>query len=181
MAEKPEVNRSQAIRDYFTTNPKAKTQEVVDALAKKGITVTTGLVTTVKSTHNKRQAAKKAAKKAAKTTATSHQVAEATTTDKKPEVSKTQAVREYLKAHKKAKNSEVVEALAKEGLSITVGYVRTIKAKHKTRRRAVKQVVAEGIVGIPEIKAAFAFLKAVGSVAMARQALAAAVEIKKVV
>jgi len=40
MAEKPEVNRSQAIRDYFTANPKATTQEVVDALAKQGITAT---------------------------------------------------------------------------------------------------------------------------------------------
>ena len=104
----------------------------------------------------------------------------------KPEVSKTQAVRDYLKAHKKAKNAEVVEALAKEGISITPGYVRTIKAKKKTRRRAVKQVVENvvaqgGVVGIPEIKSAFAFLKAVGSVAMAKEALAAAIEIKKVV
>ena len=61
MAEKPEMNKSQAIRDFYKTNPKAKTSEVVDALAKKGITVTTGLVTNVKSTHNKKHAAKKAA------------------------------------------------------------------------------------------------------------------------
>ena len=58
----PEINKSQAIRDYYKVNPKAKTQEVVDALAKKGITVTTGLVRNVKSTHNKKQAARKAAK-----------------------------------------------------------------------------------------------------------------------
>ena len=62
MAEKPEINKSQAIRDYFKANPKAKAQEVVDALAKKGITVTVGLVNNVKSTHNKKQAAKRAAK-----------------------------------------------------------------------------------------------------------------------
>ena len=60
-----EVNKSEAIRNYYKSNPKAKTKEVVDALAKQGITVTTGLVTNVKSTHNKKQAAKKAAKKAA--------------------------------------------------------------------------------------------------------------------
>ena len=99
-------------------------------------------------------------------------------------MNKTQAVRDYLKAHKKAKAQEVVDALAEQGVTITVGYVRTIKAKSK-RRRAVKKVVenvvAEGVVGIPEIKAAFAFLKATGSVALAKQALAAAVEIKKVV
>ena len=148
---------------------------MVDALAKHGITVTPDLVTTVKSKHNQRQAAKKAAK--AKTAATS----EAKTND----VNKTQAVRDYLKANKKAKAQEVVDALAKQGITITVGYVRTIKAKSKRRRRAVKKVVenvvAEGGVGVPEIKAAFAFLKAAGSVAVAKQALAAAVEIKKVV
>ena len=177
MAEKPEVNKSEAIRNYYKSNPTAKTKEVVDALAKQGITVTTGLVTNVKSTHNKRQAAKKAAKAATKTATTS----EAKTGD----VSKTQAVRDYLKANKKAKAQEVVEALGKQGITITVGYVRTIKAKSKTRRRAVKKVVenvvAEGGVGVPEIKAAFAFLKAVGSVAVAKQALTAAVEIKKIV
>ena len=172
MAEKPEVNRSQAIRDYYKANPTAKAKEVVDALAKKGITVSVGLVNIVKSKHNKAHAAKKAVTSQAKSV------------DKKPEVNKTQAVRDYLKAHKTAKNAEVVDALAKQGITITVGYVRTIKAKHNTRRRAVKQVVAAVAptgVGIPEIKAAFAFLKAVGSVAVAKQALTAAVEIKAVV
>ena len=172
----PELNKSQAIRDFFKSNPKAKTQEVVDALAKQGITVTTGLVTNVKSTHNKKRAAKKAA---------TSPVADAKTTAKKPEVSKTQAVRDFLKANKKARNAEVVDALAKQGITITANYVGNIKATHKKRRKAVKtvveNVVAEGGVGVPEIKAAFAFLKAAGSVAVAKQALAAAVEIKKVV
>ena len=184
MAEKPEINKSQAIRDYYKSNPNAKAKEVVDALAKQGITVTVGLVTTVKSKHNKRQVAKRAAKKAAKTAATSP-VAEAKSVEKKPEVSKTQAVRDYLKAHKKAQNAEVVAALAKEGITITTNYVANIKATHKKRRKAVKKVVetvvAEGGVGVPEIKAAFAFLKSAGSVAVAKEALAAALEIKKVV
>ena len=176
MADKPEVNRSQAIRNYFKLNPKAKTQEVIDALATHGITVTTNLVTTVKSTHNKRQAAKKTAKKAAAS------LVEATkTTDKKPGVNKSQAIRDYLTANKKAKAQEVVDALAKQGIETTANYVMNLKSKRKTRRKAVEQVVSEGVVGIPEIKAAFAFLKAVGSVAMAKQALAAAVEIKKIV
>ena len=177
MPEKPEVNKSEAIRNYYKSNPTAKTKEVVDALAKAGITVATGLVTNVKSTHNKRQAAKKAAKTATKT---------ATTSDAKTNgVNKTQAVRDYLKAHKKAGRNEVVDALAEQGITITANYVGTIKAKSKRRRRAVKKVVenvvAEGGVGVPEIKAAFTFLKAAGSVAVAKQALAAAVEIKKIV
>ena len=41
MAKTNGVNKSQAIRDFFKANKKAKTQEVVAALAKQGITVTT--------------------------------------------------------------------------------------------------------------------------------------------
>ncbi len=165
MAEKPEVNRSQAIRDYYKANPTAKAKEVVDALAKKGISVSVGLVNIVKSKHNKAHAAKKAAMSEANTNG----------------VNKTQAVLDYLKAHKNAKNAEVVEALGKQGITIAVGYVRTIKAKKKTRRKAVRAVVATGGVGIPEVKAALAFLKAMGSVAAAKKALAVAEDIKKVV
>ena len=181
MAEKPEVNKSEAIRNYYKSNPKAKTKEVVDALAKQGITVTVGLVTNVKSTHNKKQAAKRAAKKVAKTTAASPG---AKTVEKKPEVNRSQAIRDYLKANRKATAQDVVDALAKKGITVTVGLVTNVKSKSKKRRRAVKQVVAAVAptgIGVPEIKAAFSFLKAVGSVAVAKQALAAAVEINKVV
>ncbi len=100
------------------------------------------------------------------------------------EGSKTKAVREYLQQHRNAKSTEVVEALKAQGITISTSLVRNIKFKSKRLRRAVKQVVAAVAptgVGVPEIKAAFAFLKAAGSVAVAKQALAAAVEIKKVV
>ena len=172
MAEKPEVNKSQAIRDYYKLNPKAKTQEVVDALAKQGITVTTGLVTTVKSKHNKRQAAKKAAKNEAKVT------------EKKPEVNKSQASATFSRPTARPRHQEVVDALAKQGITVTINLSPTSNPQSKKRRRAVKQVVAAVAptgIGIPEIKAAFAFIKTVGSEAAAKQALAAAVEIKKVV
>ena len=62
----------------------------------------------------------------------------------KSQVSKTQAVRDYLKTHKKAKNAEVVEALAKRGITITANYVGNIKATRNKRRRAVRTVVAKG-------------------------------------
>ena len=96
-------------------------------------------------------------------------------------VTKTQAVRDYLKANKKAKNQEVVEALAKKGITITANYVGNIKATHNKRRRAVRKVVAKGGVGIPEVKAALAFVKLTGSVAAAKQALAVAQEIREIV
>ena len=145
-------------------------------LPRKGVTVTAGLVRIVKSKHNQAHAAKEAAKKLA--------ASQATIADEAPEVNKTEAVRDYLQQHRKAKSNEVAEALKAQGITVSTSLVRNIKSKSKRRRRAVKQVVAAVAptgIGIPEIKAAFAFLKAVGSVDAAKQALAAAVEIKKVV
>ena len=100
---------------------------------------------------------------------------------KKSGVNKTQAVREYLRANRKAKNQEVVDALAKKGITITANYVSNIKATHNTRSRARKTVVAKGGVGIPELKAALAFLKVTGSLAAASKALAVAQEIRDIV
>jgi hypothetical protein len=99
----------------------------------------------------------------------------------KQKVNKTQAVREYLKTHRKASNQEVAEALAKKGITISANYVGNIKATSKKRRRAVKKVVAKRGIGIPEIKAALALLKLTGGLAGANAALAAAEEIKEMV
>ena len=100
---------------------------------------------------------------------------------KTQKVNKTLAVKEYLKANKKAKNQEVVDALAKKGIQITANYVATIKTTSNKRRQAVRKVVTKGGIGIPEVKAALAFLKIAGSVKAATQALAVAQEIKEIV
>jgi hypothetical protein len=99
----------------------------------------------------------------------------------KNDVNKSQAIREYFKANPKAKNQEVVDALAKRGISTTVNYVSNLKASHNQRRRAVRKVVAKGGIGIPELKAALALIKVAGSVAAATQALAVAREIRAVI
>jgi ribosomal protein S19 len=99
---------------------------------------------------------------------------------KKDGVNKSQAVRKYFKANRKAKNQEVVDALAKKGIAITPNYVGNIKATHNKRRRAVRKVVAKGGIGLPEVKAALAFLKVTGSVAAATQALKVAQEIREI-
>ena len=99
----------------------------------------------------------------------------------KQKVNKTHAVKEYLKANRKAKNQEVVDALAKKGITISANYVGNIKATSNKRRRAVRKVVAKGGVGIPEVKAALAFIKFTGSVAAAKKALAVAQEIREIV
>jgi hypothetical protein len=100
---------------------------------------------------------------------------------KKLPVNKTQSVKEYLKANPKAKNQAVVDALAKKGIAISPNYVATIKATHNRRRQEARTVVAKGGVGIPEVKAALAFLKIMGSVAKATKALAVAQEIREIV
>ncbi len=46
-AEAP--NKSQAIREYYKANPKAKPKEVAAELKKKGITVSTAFVSTIRS------------------------------------------------------------------------------------------------------------------------------------
>ena len=100
---------------------------------------------------------------------------------KQEKVNKTHAVKEFLKANHKAKNQEVVDALAKKGIKISASYVSNIKTTHNTRRKAMRKVVAKGNVGIPEVKAALAFLKLTGSVKAATQALAVAQEIREIV
>ena len=100
---------------------------------------------------------------------------------KKEQVNKTQAVKVYLKANPKAKNQAVVDALAKKGITISANYVANIKTIHNKRRQATRKVVAKGGVGIPEVKAALAFLKVTGSVAAATKALAVAQEIREIV
>jgi hypothetical protein len=57
---------------------------------------------------------------------------------KKADINKTQAVANYLKAHSKAKASEIADALTKKGIVITPGHVANIKSKIKRRRRKVR-------------------------------------------
>jgi hypothetical protein len=96
-------------------------------------------------------------------------------------LNKSQAIRDYFKLNKKAKSSEVVEALGKKGITVSANLVTTVKSKHVKRRRVVRKAVAKGNIGIPEIKAALGLLKLTGNFAAAREALAAAQEIKEIV
>jgi hypothetical protein len=100
---------------------------------------------------------------------------------KDEKVNKTQLVRDYFKANPKASNKDVAEMFTKKGIPISALYVANIKATTKKKRHAVKRVSAQTGVGIAEIKAAFALLKACGSAAAAKQALSAAEDIQKLV
>ena len=64
---------------------------------------------------------------------------------KKSDVNKTQAVRDYLKAHPAALSKEIAAALTKQGIEITPGYVANIKvtiSKAHASKKAVKKQAA---------------------------------------
>ena len=101
---------------------------------------------------------------------------------KKEGISKSQAVRDYLKAHPKAANKDISAGLAKQGMQVSPNHVATIKAKGKTRRKAARAVVSRRGLGFPEVKAALALLKECeGGMTGATAALAAAQEIRQLV
>jgi hypothetical protein len=66
---------------------------------------------------------------------------------KKQKVNKTQAVRDYLKAHPKAMSGEIAAALTKQGIKIKPSHVANIKTQIKKarigKRVAKKQVAVE--------------------------------------
>jgi hypothetical protein len=67
---------------------------------------------------------------------------------KKQKVNKTEAVREYLKAHRGAKASEIVEALGKKGIKLTVAHAANIKSKVTKVRRGRKTRAAKPLVEV---------------------------------
>ena len=65
MAKKQKVNKTQAVRDYLKTHPKAMSGEIAAALTKQGIKINAGHVANIKTQINKARTVKKAAKKKA--------------------------------------------------------------------------------------------------------------------
>ena len=69
---------------------------------------------------------------------------------KKPKLSKTQAVRDYLKDHPGAMSKEIAAALNKQGIKINPGHVANIKTvlnkANKTKKAAKKPAVTKAAV-----------------------------------
>jgi hypothetical protein len=57
---------------------------------------------------------------------------------KKQKVNKSQAVRDYAKAHPEATGGEIAAALGKKGVTITANYAANIKSQSKKKRRTTK-------------------------------------------
>ena len=64
---------------------------------------------------------------------------------KKQKVNKTQAVRDYAKAHPEATSGEIAAALNKKGIKITANYAANIKSQSKNKRRAKKAAKAKAV------------------------------------
>jgi len=73
---------------------------------------------------------------------------------KKEKVNKSQAVRDYIRANRKATNTEVAEALAKKGIKLTANYVATLKSQAKSKRRARKAAAAQPVAEARKVEAA---------------------------
>jgi short-subunit dehydrogenase involved in D-alanine esterification of teichoic acids len=71
---------------------------------------------------------------------------------KKAKISKTQAVRDYLKDHSGAMNVEIAAALSKQGITITPAHVGTIKTidkkAHAARKAAKKSAAVEATASV---------------------------------
>jgi hypothetical protein len=89
--------------------------------------------------------------------------------------SKSQAIREYLSANKKAKAGEVVEALAAKGITVSAAAVYNLKArksmgKKRSQARASGQAVT---LSITHLLAAKKLVDEVGGIAEAQEAITA--------
>jgi hypothetical protein len=72
---------------------------------------------------------------------------------KKQKVNKTQAVRDYLKAHPKAMSGEIAAALTKQGITVNAGHVANIKTKINKERLAKKAVKATPVAAVAAVQA----------------------------
>jgi arginine repressor len=125
-ATKPEVNRSQVIRDFVTKNPAVPISEVVTALGKEGVKVSKNLVYMVKI----KMKAKKAKEKKAKAATT----APASSNGSVKVPNKSSAISAFLKGNRKMPAKDVVSALAEQGVTVTEGLVYFVKGKMKGKR-----------------------------------------------
>jgi len=177
---------STAIRAYFSKNPTASAQEVVDALKAEGITVKIGLVYSVKALGKKKK--KKVGKKKAadrmekaevwaksagrmeKAVAWANGAASSTKADLIRETAKGMA--------KPVRPRDVVAALKERGVEVLHTHVSQVLAsmgmkKKKRKAAAGTAPVAENSLNINDLVMAKKLVSQVGSIEKVREALAA--------
>ena len=161
-----DVNKSQAIRAYFKQHGNVSPKEVVEALAKEGIEVATGLVSNVKSNmglggRGKRRKAKKVARGRAK----------------QGSVNKSEEIRKYLRRRPSAAPKEIIEALAGQGIEVAQGLVSAVKygkqptGARRGRGRAGRPAASAGSLSAQDLIQAKELINQLGGVDRVRQAL----------
>lgn len=140
---RPEINRSQIIRDYFQQNPKALAKEVVTALAKKGIEVSESHVYVVKGKLKLTRKRKAKEKTATAMVAAAKEKGSAASTPAKPgkkpaspeAPNKSQAIRDLLTQKPKTSVQEVISTLAAQGIDVKKGLVYMVKNSMQSKKR----------------------------------------------
>ena len=156
-SEKPAVNKKQAVRDYVIAHPDASPKDVAAALKEQGIDVSPNTVSTVKWELKKDAAAKKSPAK--KPAAETPEAKPAASPPPAPAavVNKTQAVKQYLAAHRKASPKEVSLALQVQGIDVSPAYVSGIRfsMKPKKRKKAAAPVAVPAAAPVGSMTCAF--------------------------
>ncbi|MFN0053210.1 MAG: hypothetical protein ACKV0T_13585 [Planctomycetales bacterium] len=120
--------KSNAIREYLKEHPKTSTKDVVEALKGQGIGVSEGLVNAVKY-RKKGPKRKKGKGPAAKG-------------------SRSAAIRDFLAANPGVGTKEVQEALAKEGVKVTVGLISNVKHHFKRKKKVAARKAARKVAPV---------------------------------
>lgn len=164
-----DVNKSQAIRDYLNQNGNVPPKDVVEALGKEGVNVTTGLVSNVKfhmGLGGKRRK-KKVAKRVARGRA------------RQGSVNKSAEIRKYMGRHRNAAPKEIIEALAAEGIEVSQGLVSAVKygkqptgaRRGRGRARAGRPAAAASSLSAQDLIQANELINQMGGVDRVREAL----------
>ena len=131
---KPEISKSDIIRDFVIKNPTLTISEVAAALAKQGTEVSKNLVYVVKGKMKAKKHKEQREKAEAKA---------ATAASSDAPTSKSAAIHAILKGNRQMKTKDVLSALAEKGISVSEKMVYYVKGKMKGQRGRKKQMVAQ--------------------------------------
>ena len=104
------VNKSEEIRAYLSSKPNAGPKEIVAALKEKGVAVSEGLVSNVKSMSRKRGGKRRVRRGRGR-----------------GGVNKSEAIRSYLASHPGATPKQIKQALSSQGIEASEGLISVVK------------------------------------------------------
>jgi len=96
---------------------------------------------------------------------------------KTKKVNKSQAIRDYLEKKKDAGPKEVIAALKKKGIKVTIGLVSNVKTNSQTKpKKQRKNRTSTKELGVSDLRAAAKLVKALGGAKEAKAAIDALAE-----